>query len=82
MTPPHFDITYFLLKNMLDLIWGARYFLLTNIKVDQLIFFAKKYVLSVYLGGGRSGFQAQHKKQPEDGKETGGGEGRAAGHGS
>ena len=62
--------------------WGARYFLLTNIKVDPLIFFAKKYVLSVYLGGGRSGFQAQHKKQPEDGKETGGGEARAAGHGS
>ena len=53
---------------------GARYFLLTNIKVDPLIFFAKKYVLSVYLGGGRSGF--------DDGKETGGGEGRAAGHGS
>ena len=56
--------------------------MLTNIKVDPLIFFAKKYVLLVYLGGGRSGFQAQHKKQPEDGKKTGGGEARAAGHGS
>ena len=36
---------------------GRKMFLLTNIKVDLLIFFAKKYISSVYLGGTRSGWE-------------------------